>query len=427
MSPSASHAAEGKVAREVAALWRIESAAIVAGLARRSGDLALAEDVAQDAVVAALDQWPRDGVPVNPGAWLTAVAQRRLVDRWRREARLQEHHEHLTRESEPQRARPDPQEKPTIDDDVLRLVFMACHPTLAPEARLCLTLKTVAGLSTDDIARLLLVPVPTVQQRIVRAKRTLTAAAVPFSTPEPDAWPERLSAVLGVIYLMFTEGYAASTGTAWMRPELAAEALRLGRRLATLVPREPEVHGLVALMEFQSSRFAARLARAGEPVLLADQDRSRWDRGQVARGLAALERVDDLGRGRGAYALQASIAACHASAASVESTDWERIVVLYEALGRVAPNPIVDLNRAVAISMTGRVDEALALVDSLAADQRLARSHLVPSVRGELLDRLGRTDDAVEALVHAASLARNERERSVLQAKAKRLTAQRPR
>ncbi len=305
-----------------------------------------------------------------------------------------------------------------IDDDVLRLVFTACHPVLGKEAQVALTLRVVGGLTTEELARLFLVPVATVQQRIVRAKKTLSAAKVPFETPEPSEWARRLGAVLGVVYLVFTEGYSATSGDRWVRTELANEALRLGRVLSGLLPREPEVHGLVALMELQASRFGARTGPDGAPVLLADQDRSRWDHGQVRRGSAALARADALGQGRGPYALQAAIAECHATAPSVDDTDWHRVVVLYEALGRLAPNPVVELNRAVAVSMAHGPEAALPIVDEVADAGSLRGSHLLPSVRGELLARMGRVEEARSELLTAASLVRNDRQRKVLMDKA---------
>jgi len=402
------------IQRTVDAVWRIESARIVATLAKVTGDVGLAEDLAQEALVDALTQWPRSGVPQNAGAWLTAVAKRKAIDGWRRRQRLDERYRSIAHDL----LQAIDDEWQPIDDDVVRLVFTACHPVLSRESQVALTLRVVAGLTTEQIARLLLVPVATVQQRIVRAKKTLAAAHVPFETPEPSEWMSRLSAVLGVVYLVFTEGYAATSGDRWMRTELAHEALRLGRVLAELLPREPEVHGLVALMELQASRFAARVDRDGTPVLLTDQDRSRWDRAQIDRGRAALRRVDELGRGRGSYALQASIAECHATARSVDDTDWDRIVVLYEALGRIAPSAVVELNRAVAVSMATGPANALLIVDRLAAEGALRGSHLLPSVRGELLARLGRVDEARSALMAAAGLAGNERESAVLRAKA---------
>lgn len=402
------------IRRTVDGVWRIESARIVATLAKATGDVGLAEDLAQEALVEALEKWPETGVPRNAGAWLTTVAKRRAIDAWRRRAALDERHRALALDLE---EAADEEWEP-IDDDVLRLVFIACHPVLSRESQIALTLRVVSGLSTQEIARMLLVPVPTVQARITRAKKTLAAARAPFETPEPAEWPARLTAVLGVVYLMFTEGYAATAGNRWIRPDLANEALRLGRVLAALVPREPEVHGLVALMEFQASRFSARIAPDGSPVLLADQDRTRWDRAQILRGSGALERADAAGHGRGPYALQAAIAQCHAVAPSVDDTDWERIVVLYEALGRLAPSPVVELNRAVAVSMASGADAALPIVDALAGASALQGSHLLPSVRGELLARLGRADEARAELLTAAHLAANERQSAVLRAKA---------
>lgn len=406
--------ATSDIRRTVDAVWRIEGARIVATLARMTGDLGLAEDLAQEAVLDALTQWPESGVPHNAGAWLTAVAKRKAIDGWRRRARLDDRYRAIAHDL----AEAGDDEWQPIDDDVLRLVFTACHPVLSREAQVALTLRVVAGLTTDEIARLLLVPVATVQQRIVRAKKTLAAAKVPFEAPEPNEWGARLSGVLGVVYLLFTEGYAATSGDRWIRIELANEALRLGRVLAGLLPREPEVHGLVALMEFQASRFAARTARDGSAVLLADQDRSRWDHAQIQRGLAALERADAVGRGRGSYGLQAAIAECHATARSVDETDWDRIVLLYEALGRLAPSPVIELNRAVAVSMATGPANALRIVDQLASDGALRGSHLLPSVRGELLAQLGRTEEARSELLTAANLAANDRERAVLRAKA---------
>lgn len=402
------------IRRTVDAVWRIDGGRVVATLARYTGDLGEAEDLAQEAVAEALESWPASGVPQNPGAWLTSVAKRRAIDGWRRREKLTERYRLLANEFEEGR---DDEWQP-IPDDMLRLIFTACHPVLAREAQLALTLRVVGGLTTDEIARLFLVPVATIQQRIVRAKKTLTAASVPFELPEPAEWPARLGTVLGVVYLMFTEGYAATSGDRWMRPELAEEALRLARVLARLLPREPEAQGLVALLELQASRFAARTDRSGAPVLLTDQDRGRWDRAQIIRGSEALARCDALGRGRGPYALQAAIAECHAVAPSVDATDWEQIVVLYEALGRIAPSPVVELNRAVAVAMATGPATALTIVDKLASDGALRGSYLLPSVRGELLARLGRTAEARSELTTAAGLAANERERAVLLAKA---------
>ena len=405
-----------EVARRVAAIWRIEGARIVAALARVVGDLGTAEDLAQDALVEAVEQWGRDGVPRNPGAWLTAVAKRRAIDGWRCEQRLGEKYRLLAADLD--EVADDVWEP--IDDDVLRLVFAACHPVLSREAQVALTLKVVAGLDTEAIARLFLVPVPTMQQRIVRAKKALSAARAPFAVPEPAEWPARRTAVLTVVYLIFTEGYVASTGDAVLRTELAHEALRLGRVLDRLLPREPEVLGLSALMEFQASRFAARVDGNGDAVLLADQDRRRWDRSAIARGRALLDGADALGKGRGPYQLQAAIALCHAEAASVDETDWDRIVLLYEMLGRITANPVVELNRAVAVSMASGPEEGLAIVDGMDATP-LRGSHLLPSVRGELLARLGRVEDARAALLEAADLTRNAREAALLRRKAEAL------
>jgi RNA polymerase sigma factor (sigma-70 family) len=405
------------ISARVDAVWRIDGARVVATLAKITGDVGLAEDLAQEALVEALRQWPRDGVPDNPGGWLTAVAKRRAIDQWRRRDGLDERYRTIGATLE---ATAEDRWEP-IDDDVLRLVFTACHPVLSRDAQVALTLRAVAGLSTEEIARMYFVPVATVQQRIVRAKKTIAAARVPFATPEPAEWKERLDGVLSVVYLVFTEGYAATTGPEWMRADLAAEALRLGRTVAALLPREPEAHGLVALMELQASRFAARTRPDGTPILLADQDRTRWDRARIGRGRAALARADALGRGRGPYALQAAIAECHAIAPSTDQTDWDRIVLLYEALGRIAPSPVVELNRAAAVSMATGPASALRIADELAERGVLRGSHLLPSVRGELLARLGRTEEAVSELTTAARLAGNERERSVLLGKAARL------
>src|SRR5690625_5291778 len=416
-------APDDQVRRAVAAVWRMESARLVATLTRHVGDLGLAEDLAQEALLEALEKWPGSGVPRNPGAWLTTVAKRRAIDGWRRRDRLDERHAAMARDLEHDvHDNGQPWDPDDIDDDVLRLVFISCHPVLSREARIALTLRVVGGLSSEEIARAFLVPTATVQQRIVRAKKTLAAAKVPFEVPEPEQYAERLGSVLSVIYLIFNEAYAASAGSDWMRPDLADEALRLGRVLAGLVPHAPEVHGLVALMEFHASRFGARSAPDGSPVLLADQDRRRWDHAQLARGTAALARADALGRGRGAYALQAAIAQCHATATAAEDTPWDDIVLLYEALGRLVPSAVVELNRAVAISMTssgaGGPAAALDLVDELGASGRLDGYHLLPGVRGELLIRLGRHAEARTELDKAARNAGNARERAVLMAKA---------
>ncbi|MBP8919899.1 MAG: RNA polymerase sigma factor [Micropruina sp.] len=407
--------------RAVAAVWRIESARIVATLTRYTGDFGLAEDLAQEALLDALAQWPRDGVPRNAAAWLTTVAKRKAIDGWRRRERLDERVALLAHELERQQtdaAADDPWDPDTIDDDVLRLVFVACHPVLSREARVALTLRVVAGLSSEEIARAFLVPVATVQQRIVRAKKTLAAAKVPFEVPERDAFAERLGTVLGVLYLIFNEGHAATSGQEWMRPELGREAIRLCRVLGELMPAEPDVHGLLALMELTAARFPARTDAAGRPILLADQDRSRWDRGRILRGRAALARADALGRGRGAYALQAAIAECHAVAPSIDETDWDRIVLLYEALGRLAPSPVVELNRAAAVAMATGPANALRIVDALAASGALRGYHLLPATRAELLLRLGRDDEARAEFAVAARLAGNDRERALLEEKA---------
>ncbi|RLV55532.1 RNA polymerase sigma factor [Aeromicrobium phragmitis] len=399
--------------RSIDVIWRIEGARVVATLARMVGDVGLAEDLAQDAVADALEQWPESGVPRNAGAWLTAVAKRKAIDAWRRRERLDERYRAIAHDLD---VVVDDAWEP-IADDVLKLVFAACHPVLSREAQVALTLRVVGGLTSEEIARMFLVPVTTMQQRIVRAKKTLTAARVPFEIPEPREWPERMAAVLSVIYLVFTEGYSATSGDRWIRPDVAAEALRLGRMVAALAPREPEAHGLVALMELQASRFPARLGTQGRPILLGDQDRTRWDRAQITRGLDALHRADAIGRGRGPYALQAAIAACHAVAPSVAKTDWEQIVTLYEALDRLAGNPVVTLNRAVAVSMASGPDAALAIVDGLADEGRLRNSHLVPSVRGELLLQLGRIDEARDELRRAIDRVGNDRQRDVLMEK----------
>lgn len=404
--------------RALDAVWRVEGPRTVAVLARMVGDVGLAEDLVQDAMAEALVSWPEQGTPRNPGAWLTAVAKRRAIDGWRRRERLDERYHAIARDLE----EADEAEWQPIEDDLLRLVFTSCHPVLSRQAQVAMTLRVVGGLQSDEIARLFFVPTSTMQQRIVRAKKTLSAARVPFEVPDPSEWRERLAGVLAVVSLVFTEGYAATSGDRWIRRDLAGEALRLGRALASLLPREPEAHGLLALMELQSSRFAARVDADGAPVLLEDQDRRRWDRDAIARGRAALARADALGRGRGHYALQAAIAECHAIAPSVEATDWDRIVVLHDALGRIAPSPVVELNRAAAIAMASGPADALVLVDRLAARDALPGSHLLPSVRGELLARLGRVEEARESFTRAIALVRNDRERDVLQAKLDRLT-----
>ncbi|HEX2030490.1 MAG TPA: RNA polymerase sigma factor [Actinomycetota bacterium] len=407
--------------RAIEAVWRIESARLIAALARMVRDVSLAEDLAQEALVAALQRWPESGVPDNPGAWLMAVAKRRAVDHFRHAAMAERKHEELAQAMEADRARKPGLEariEEDVGDDLLRLMFIACHPVLSREARAALTLRLLAGLTIEEIARAFLVPEPTVAQRIVRAKRTLAEARVPFEIPPEDERKARLSSVLEVIYLIFNEGYSATAGTDWIRPELCEEALRLGRILAGLVPDEPEVHGLVALMEIQASRLRARVGPAGEPILLLDQDRSRWDRLLIGRGLAALERAEELGAGLGPYALQAAIAACHARARTAGDTDWERIVALYDALVEIVPSPVVELNRTVAVGAAFGPAAALELVDELAADRALAGYHLLPSVRADLLVKLGRPEEAAAEFERAASLTRNERERELLLSRA---------
>jgi RNA polymerase sigma-70 factor, ECF subfamily len=400
------------------AVWRIESARLIAGLARIVRDVGLAEEVAQDALVAALEQWPESGVPRNPGAWLMAIGKRRAIDHLRRTQRFERKLEELGRELEVDGEQPGPEVDAALDDDIgddlLRLVFTACHPVLSTEARVALTLRVLGGLTTEEIARAFLVTESTVAQRIVRAKRTLAAARVPFEVPQGPERAARLSSVLEVIYLVFNEGYSATAGDDWMRPALCEEALRLGRILAELVPAEPEVHGLVALMEIQASRSAARTGPSGEPVLLLDQDRARWNQLLIHRGLAALERAEALGGALGPYALQAAIAACHARARTPEETDWGRIAALYEALAQLAPSPVVELNRAVALAMAFGPATGLELVDALASEPSLRSYHLLPSVRGDLLAKLGRFDEAREQFERAATLTQNGRERTML-------------
>ncbi len=403
--------------RAIDAVWRIESAKLIAGLARIVRDVGLAEDLAQDALVVALEKWPESGVPDNPGAWLMATAKHRAIDRLRRSKLLERKHEELGRELEAQEmAVPDLTAAldDDIGDDLLRLMFTACHPVLSTEARVALTLRLLGGLTTDEIARAFLVPEPTVAQRIVRAKRTLTEKRVPFEVPRGAELATRLSSVLEVIYLVFNEGYTATAGDDWMRPALCEDALRLGRILAELAPREPEVHGLVALIEIQASRAGARTGPSGEPILLLDQDRARWDQLLIRRGLAALERAEKLGGARGPYALQAAIAACHARALTPEETEWPRIAALYETLGQLAPSPIVELNRAVAVAMAFGPAAGLDLVDALLSEPSLANYHLLPSVRGDLLFKLGRFVEARAEFERAASITRNARERDLL-------------
>ncbi len=402
------------------AVWRMEAAKIVASLTRVVGDVGTAEDLAADALVDALEQWPSAGVPRNAGAWLVTVAKRKAIDDWRRRGRLDAKYATLARDLETHVD--DAWDPDRIDDDVLRLMFVSAHPVLPREGRIALTLRIVGGLTTEEIASAFLVGKATIAARITRAKKTLAEAQVPFEVPEPAEYPARLSAVLAVIYLIYNEGYSASSGHRWIRDELCTEALRLGRALAALVPDEAEVHGLVALMEYQSSRFGARTIADGRPVLLEDQDRTRWDRAQIARGTAALERAANVlrrkGTGWGPYALQGALAECHATAPSAADTDWARIVTLYDGLLKIAPSPVVELNRAVAVSMRSGPEAALPLVERI---DGLADSYLLPSVRGELLARQGRYAEAAEEFARAATLATNDRERDVLLDKAERV------
>ena len=402
--------------RTVDAVWRIESARLIAGLTRFVRDVGLAEELAQDALVAALERWPESGVPDNPGAWLMATAKNRAIDYFRRNKLLERKHEELGRELKTQEsAMPDFHiaNDDDINDDLLRLVFISCHPVLSTEARVALTLRLLGGLTTPEIAHAFLVPEPTIAQRIVRAKRTLTEAHVLFEVPRGPDRAARLASVLEVIYLIFNEGYSATAGDDWMRPALCEDALRLGRILAGLVPNEPEVHGLIALMEIQASRMPARVGPAGEPILLLDQDRSRWDQLLIQRGLAALERAEKLGA-LGPYALQAAIAACHARAHTAEETDWHRIAALYDALAQLTPSPIVELNRAVAVAMAFGPAAGLELVDDLVPEPSLKAYHLLPSVRGDFLFKLGRYAEAQTEFARAATLTRNARERELL-------------
>jgi RNA polymerase sigma factor (sigma-70 family) len=409
--------------RAIEAVWRIESARLIARLARIVRDVGLAEELAQDALVAALEQWPAAGVPDNPGAWLTATAKHRAIDLIRRNKRLESRHEQIARDLEARHDRSAADADAALDDDVgddlLRLVFTACHPVLSTEARVALTLRLLGGLTTDEIARAFLVPEPTVAQRIVRAKRTLAEKNVPFEVPRGGELAGRLSSVLGVIYLIFNEGYTATAGNSWVRPELCEEALRLGRILAELAPGEAEVHGLVAILEIQASRLRTRVGPSGEPVVLLDQNRALWDQLLIRRGLAALERAEALGGELGPYALQAAIAACHARARTAEETDWARMVALYETLARVAPSPVVELNRAVAVAMAFGPAAGLALADELLSEPSLAGYHLLPAVRGDFLTKLGRLEEARAELERAASLTRNDRERALLRERAR--------
>jgi RNA polymerase sigma factor (sigma-70 family) len=409
--------------RVIDAVWRIESARLIAGLTRIVRDVGVAEELAQDALVAALERWPESGIPDNPGAWLMATAKHRAIDLYRRNKLLERKHAEFGRELESQQemavANFETANDDDIGDDLLRLVFISCHPVLSREARVALTLRLLGGLTTQEIARAFLIPEPTIAQRIVRAKRTLTEARVPFEVPRGPDLAARLSSVLEVIYLIFNEGYAATAGEDWMRPELCEDALRLGRILAGLVPNEPEVHGLVALMEIQASRARARVGPGGEPILLLDQDRTRWDRILIRRGLAALRRAEELGGALGPNALQAAIAACHARATNAAETDWQRIVALYDALAQLMPSPVVELNRAVALSMAFGPEAGLELIDMLAQEPSLKAYHLLPSVRGDLLTKLGRFDEARQEFERAAALTHNTRERNLLLGRAR--------
>ena len=410
-----------QVFRTIEAVWRIESARVIAGLTRLTRDVGLAEDLAQEALVAALEQWPRSGVPDNPAAWLTATAKRRAIDLFRRNAVAERKHEELARELETLE-QTSPELDSTLDnaisDDLLRLVFIACHPILPTESRAALTLRVLGGLTTDEIARAFLTPEPTVAQRIVRAKRTLADKHIPFEVPRGPELAARLSSVLEVIYLIFNEGYSATAGDDLMRPTLCEDALRLGRILAELTPTEPEVHGLVALMEIQASRTRARVTPTGEPVLLFDQNRTQWDQLLIHRGLTAIERAHKINTARGPYLLQAEIAACHARARTPSETDWPRIVILYTELAQLSPSPVVELNRAVAVSMAHGPNAGLTLIDALASEPSLARYHLLPSVRADLLYKLGRHSEARTEFERAAALTRNTRERDLLLSRA---------
>ncbi|HEY0317344.1 MAG TPA: RNA polymerase sigma factor [Solirubrobacterales bacterium] len=409
---------ESAAARSVEAVWRIESARLIAGLARMVRDVGLAEDLAQDALVAALERWPESGVPDNPGAWLMATAKNRAIDLMRRSQTLERKQEELQREVGIRFAMERSDFEAAVDDevgdDVLALIFTCCHPVLAPEARVALTLRLLGGLTTAEIARAFLAAEPTVAQRLVRAKRTLRDARVPFEVPRGEELDQRLPSVLEVIYLIFNEGYAASAGKEWIRPALCEEALRLGRVLAELAPEQPEAHGLIALLEIQASRTRARVGPRGEPVLLLDQDRSRWDPLLIVRGLRALERAEALRGPLGPYGLQAAIAACHARALTAEETDWVRIAALYDALSQIAPSPVVELNRAVALGMAFGPEVGLELLEAIAAEPALAGYHLLPSVRGDLLAKLGRGEEAATEFARAASLTENARERELL-------------
>jgi RNA polymerase sigma factor (sigma-70 family) len=416
--------------RTIEAVFRIESAKLIARLTRMVRDVGVAEELSQDALVAALEQWPKSGIPDNPGAWLMATAKHRALDRLRRGKMLERKHNELGYEIEVQQEETATAVETAMDDDfgddLLRLMFTACHPVLSMEARVALTLRLLGGLTTPEIARAFLVPEPTVAQRIVRAKRTLTEARVPFEVPQAAERAERLAAVLGVIYLIFNEGYSATSGDEWMRPALCEDALRLGRILAELAPAEPEVHGLVALMEIQASRAAARVNADGEPILLPDQDRALWDQLLIRRGLAALERAQDLGGALGPYALQAAIAACHARALTAAATDWARIAALYDALAQLSPSPVVELNRAVAFAMAYGPAAGLEIVETLTDEPTLKHYHLLPSVRADFLAKLGRHEEAREEFERAAALARNARERKLLLQRAAEMADRRP-
>ena len=412
--------------RSIDAVWRIESARLIAALTRIVRDVGLAEDLAQDALVAALERWPRSGIPDNPGAWLMATAKHRAIDNLRRNKLLDRKHEQLGYELAGSHQLTPDDINAAIDspvaDDLLRLIFISCHPVLSAESRVALTLRLLGGLTTDEIARAFLLSEATVAQRIVRAKRTLSEANVPFEVPRGEEFTLRLASVLQVVYLIFNEGYSATAGDDWIRPALCEDSLRLGRILAELTPEEPEVHGLVSLMEIQASRLHARIGPTGEPILLLDQDRSRWDQLLIGRGLAALQHAQHLTRSPGPYALQASIVACHARAAVAEDTDWPRIAALYQLLAEIAPSPIVELNRAVAISMAEGPEAGLAIVDALAGEPSLKGYHLLPSVRGDLLFKLNRFDEASDEFERAAALTRNAREQNLLRKRAQACT-----
>ncbi len=404
--------------RTIDAVWKMEAPKLIAALARMVHDVAIAEDLAQDALLAALEQWPEKGIPDNPGAWLMQAGKNRAIDLFRRQTRVEQKHVEIGRELEERQERAALEIEAAMDDDigddVLRLFFTACHPVLSPEARVALTLRMLGGLTTDEIARAFLAPEPTIAQRIVRAKRTISEKKIPFEVPRGKDLADRLDSVLEVIYLIFNEGYAATAGDDWMRPALCEEAIRIGRILAELEPREPEVHGLVALLEIQASRGRARSGPKGEPILLADQNRAHWDQLLIRRGLAALQRAEDLSGERGPYTLQAAIAACHARARSSEETDWQRIASLYTELAQVLPSPVVELNRAVAVGMAFGPQAGLEVVDTLTSEPALQKYHLLPAVRGDFLIKLGRIEEGRAEIERAASLARNEREKAML-------------